>query len=256
MATSVLSLVLMTNYMFDLPFDIPMALFAYSGTVFGYNFTKYESLYRLKKPVSRQVSVILWLSIAALVAAGVAFLYLERLTQLTAIAFLGLTLLYTVPFFPKRTNMRNWSGIKIYIVALCWAGVTRILPLQNAGIEPYLDVYLKFVQRFLLVIILILIFEIIDLAEDDPHLRTLPQAIGVKNTKILNLVLLIPFYFLEFLKININNKQLLVNILLILIVALFTIYAHPRRHKMFTLFWVESIPILWLCMIMLINYFL
>ncbi|OYQ31869.1 hypothetical protein CHU92_15350 [Flavobacterium cyanobacteriorum] len=245
-AVAVLSLVLMTNHMFGLPFSLPVALFAFCGTLCGYNFTKYESLYRLKKPKSPRIAVIMGLSLAALAVAGVAFFYLAAAAQIIAIVFLGLTLLYTVPFFPEQTNLRNWSGIKIYIVALCWAGVTLLMPLLNAGVEPYPDVYLKFVQRFLLVIILILIFEIIDLDEDDPHLKTLPQVFGVTKTKIFNLALLLIFYILELFKTVTDKKQLVVNVLLVLAVALFTVYAHPKRPKMYTLFWVEAIPMFWL----------
>ena len=254
-AVSVLSLVLMTNHMFGLAFSMPMAVFAFCGALFGYNFTKYESLYRLKRPKSRRMSVILILSLLSLIAAGISFFYLQWRVQLTAFIFLGLTFLYTVPFFPKKKNLRNWSGIKIYIVAFCWAGVTLLLPLLNAGIEPYWDVYIKFVQRFLLVIMLILIFEIIDLDEDDPHLKTLPQVIGINNTKIFNIFLLTVFYVIEFLKKNIDFNQLIVNVALIVVVALFTIFAHPKRHKLYTLLWVESIPVFWLALVILTKEF-
>lgn len=251
-AASVLSLVLMTNHMFGLEFNLPMAVFAFCGALFGYNFTKYESLYRLKKPRGEKMGAILVLSLISLAASGISFFYLQWKAQLTAFIFLGLTVLYTVPF-PNYKNLRNWSGIKIYIVALCWAGVTLLMPLQHAGVEPYLDVYLKFVQRFLLVIILILIFEIIDLNEDDPHLKTLPQVFGIRNTKIFNLALLAVFYALEFFKTTVDFKQLVVNIVLAVAVTLFTVYAHPGRHKLYTLFWVESIPVFWLLMVVLVN---
>ena len=45
-------------------------------------------------------------------------------------------------------------------------------------------------------------FEIIDLSNDDPHLKTVPQQIGVKRTKIVGLLLLLPFYLLEFFDIQ------------------------------------------------------
>src|SRR5690606_33348966 len=105
------------------------------------------------------------------------------------------------------------------------------------------DVMLKFCQRFLLVLILILIFEIIDLIEDDPMLRTVPQIIGVKMTKWLNIFLLIPFYCLEFFKSTVDSKQLMINIVLVVATALFTVFATPERNKYYTLFWVESIPV-------------
>jgi hypothetical protein len=250
-ALATVSLVLMTKHMFHNPFDPAMAVFVFCGTMFSYNFMKYESLFRFKRKIGRQVKIITALSAVAFAGGVVSFFYLGRVTQIAAVIFFGLTALYTVPFFPRRKNLRNLSGIKIYIVALCWAGVTLLLPLLNAGTEISADVFLKFGQRFLLVIILILIFEIIDLKEDDPHLKTIPQTIGVRNTKLLNLFLLIPFYFLEFFKSVIEAQQLLVNILLILIVAMFTIYANPDRPKYYTLFWVEAIPIFWLAMVVL-----
>lgn len=250
-ALAVLSLLLMTNHMFTIPFNAAMGGFAFFGTLFSYNFMKYESLYRFRKPVTPKVRAIVALSLASLAAAGICFLFLERVTQAAAVIFLGLTALYVVPFSPGKKNLRNLSGIKIYIVALCWAGVTTLLPLLNAGFDLIPDVYLKFGQRFLLVLILILIFEIIDLAEDDPHLKTLPQVIGVKNTKIVNLLLLIPFYGLEFFKSTIDTGQLFVNILLVAATALFTLFATPERNKYYTLFWVESIPIFWLGMVVL-----
>ncbi len=112
---------------------------------------------------------------------------------MVSLAFLGLTMLYTVPVFPKLGNARNWAGVKIYIVAFCWAGITLFLPIINADLPLSQDVWLKFCQRFLLVIILILIFEIIDIKHDDASLQTVPQKLGVQKTKWLNLLLLLPF---------------------------------------------------------------
>jgi len=250
-ALAVAALVLMTNHMFNIPLNWPMLIFAYCGTMFSYNFMKYESHYRYKREISRKVKLITGMSIIALLVATVSFFFLERTTKITAIIFFGLTALYTVPIFPKQANLRNLSGMKVYIVAFCWAGVTILLPLINAGMDISTDVILKFCQRFLLVLILILIFEIIDLREDDPMLRTVPQIIGVRMTKWLNLLLLIPFYCLEFFKSVVDSKQLLVNVVLVVMLALFTFFATPHRSKYYTLFWVESVPIFWLGMVVL-----
>lgn len=248
-AIAVLSLVLMTNHMFQNPFDLPMAGFAFFGTIFGYNFIKYEVFFRNKKPLWKELKAIALLSIFSLLASAYFFFCLEKVTQITAVIFFGLTFLYTVPVFSKKKNIRNWSGIKIYIVAICWSGVTTLLPLMNAGTAVFSDVILKFCQRFLLVIILILIFEIIDLRTDDPSLETVPQKIGVKNTKILGLILLLPFYILEFFKTNLDTNQLFINAILVIVTTLFMLFANEKRSKYYTSFWVESIPIFWLCML-------
>ena len=214
---------------------------------------KYDGLFRVKKAAGKRVKFVVFLSTLALIAAGVSFFFLERVTQITGLIFFAFTALYTVPFFPNTKNLRNWSGVKIYIVAFCWAGITLVLPLLNDHVHLTTDVFLKFTQRFILVIILILIFEIIDLAEDDPHLKTIPQQIGVRRTKILNLCFLLPFFFLEFLKITVDYRQVIANAIMVITTALFTVYATPQRNKYYTLFWVESIPIFWLGLVVLVN---
>jgi len=186
-------------------------------------------------------------------AVGFFFFQLQRITQIISIVFLALTLLYTLPFFPNRRNARNWAGVKIYIVALCWVGVTLVLPILNAEIAINSDFYLKCIQRFILIFTLILIFEIIDLANDDPHLKTVPQQIGVKRTKILGYILMIIFYFLEFLKTKFDQKQLIVNLILVCIITLFLLFANEKRFKYYTSFWVESIPIVWWLLLVLIQ---
>ncbi|MBU0941869.1 MAG: hypothetical protein KKD36_10625 [Bacteroidetes bacterium] len=245
-ALSVYSLVRMTQFMFNISVDEPMANFAFLGTMVGYNFVKYDALARAKKKLMRkELKLIALLSFFALIGVGYFFFQLQFYTQIIAIVFLALTLLYTLPFFPNRKNARNWAGVKIYIVALCWVGVTLVLPLINAGVPMGADFYLKCVQRFILVFNLILVFEIIDLAQDDPHLHTVPQQIGVKNTKIVGLLLLFPFYLLEFLKHHFVQEQLMVNGILVLILALFLAFANEKRSKYYTSFWVECIPIFW-----------
>lgn len=249
-ALSVYALVRMTQFMFEIPYDESIALFSFFGTIVGYNFVKYDALARAKKRMMRnELKMIALLSLFSFVGVGYCFFQLQRITQFVSIGVLGLTMLYTLPFFPNRKNARNWAGVKIYIVSLCWVGVTLVLPLINAHVDLGVDFFLKCIQRFILVFVLILIFEIIDLANDDPHLQTVPQQIGVKRTKILGLLLLIPFYFLELFKNNFIEKQLVVNLVLVVTLSLFLIFSNTNRSKYYTSFWVESIPILWWLMV-------
>lgn len=240
------ALVRMTQHMFHISGDEPIANFVFFGTIVGYNFVKYDALARAKKlKMRKELKIIAVFSFFALLLVGFYFFQLQRITQIVAIAFLSITLLYTLPFFPNKKNARNWAGVKIYIVALCWVGVTLALPILNAAVSITLDFYLKCIQRFILIFVLVLIFEIIDLANDDPHLQTVPQQIGVKRTKILGWLLLIPFYFLEFLKNNFDENQLIVNLILAIMISLFLFFANEKRSKYYTSFWVESVPIVW-----------
>ena len=244
----------MTQYMFHIPEGDAVANFAFFGTIVGYNFVKYDALARAQRlKMRKELKNIALFSFFALFLVGYYFFQLQRITQIVAIIFLSITVLYTLSFFPNKKNARNWAGVKIYIVALCWVGVTLALPVLNANISITSDFYLKCVQRFILIFVLVLIFEIIDLANDDPHLQTVPQQIGVKRTKILGLLLLLPFYLLEFFKRNLDKNQLIVNLILVLMIALFLIFANEKRSKYYTSFWVESIPIVWWLLLLLFK---
>ena len=244
------ALVRMTQYMFHISYDEGVANFAFFGTIIGYNFVKYDALARVQKIQMRnELKAIALFSFFIFVLAVYYFFMLEQRTQISAFAFLSIILLYTLPFFPNKKNARNWAGIKIYIVALCWVGVTVLLPILNAGIRITSDFYLKCVQRFILIFVLILIFEIIDLLKDDPHLKTVPQQIGVKQTKILGYLLLVFFCFLEILKNKFEFSSLILVTVIAIVTLLFLHYANERKSKYYTSFWVESIPIFWWLMV-------
>lgn len=249
-ALSCYALVQITFHVFHIQYDESMALFVFFGTIVGYNFVKYDALVRVrKKPIGNQLKIIAFLSLISLVLTCYYFFQLERITQLVSFGILVVTALYTLPFFPNRKNARNWAGVKIYIVALCWVGATLVLPLINAEVPFSFDFFIKCIQRFILVFVLILIFEILDLANDDPHLQTVPQMIGVKRTKFLGLLLLVPFCLLEFLISTFNYKDLFINMFMVALLSLFIVFANTKRSKYYTSFWVEAVPIFWWLMV-------
>ncbi|KAF2513424.1 UbiA prenyltransferase family protein [Flavobacterium foetidum] len=249
-ALSCFALVHITFHVFHIQYDKAMALFVFFGTIVGYNFVKYDTLVRVnRKIVGKQLKLIAVLSFFSLLLVGYYFFQLKRITQIVSFGILAVTALYTLPFFPNKRNARNWAGVKIYIVALCWVGATLVLPLVNAEIPFSTDFFIKCIQRFVLVFVLILVFEILDLAKDDPHLKTVPQTIGVRKTKILGFTLLIPFWFLEVFISTFNFHDALINLIMVVMLMLFIFFAKPERPKYYTSFWVESVPIFWWLMI-------
>ncbi len=252
-ALSCFALVQVTQHYFNISKDFNIAYFAFFGTIVGYNFVKYEAFARVKnaqmKVKLKLISVLVFLS---LIAVGFYFFQLQKIAQVISIAFLVLTLLYTLPFFPNRKNARNWAGVKIYIVALCWVGVTVVLPVLNAGISITSDFYLKCIQRFILIFVLILIFEIIDLAKDDPHLQTVPQQIGVKRTKQLGFLFLALFFGLNFFSFIIDVNVEYSSLIIAIVTAFFLAFANEKRSKYYTSFWAESIPILWWILLLIL----
>jgi len=249
-ALSCYALVRVTFHVFHIQYDEPVALFVFFGTIVGYNFVKYDALVRVQqKPIGLQLKIIAVLSFISVILTGYYFFQLQRITQIVSFAIFAITALYTLPFFPNKKNARNWAGVKIYIVALCWVGATLVLPYINAEIPFTANFFIKCLQRFVLVFVLILVFEIIDLTNDDPHLQTVPQTIGVRKTKILGFVLLIPFWIVGILSFTFHD--LMINLIMVVMLMLFIVFANPNRSKYYTSFWVESVPIFWWLMIVL-----
>lgn len=253
-ALSCFALVRMTGFMFAIETIDAPAFFAFFGTIVGYNFVKYDALAREQKLQMRnELKAIAGLSFFSFLATLYFFFHLDKTTKISAVVFLFLTLLYTLPFFPNRRNARNWAGIKIYIVALCWVGVSLVLPILNAGIAFDSTILLVGVQRFILIFVLVLIFEIIDLRYDDPHLKTVPQQIGVRRTKRVGSGLLLLFVLLEFLDSHFSIQTLLLKMGIASTTVLFLLFANEKKSKYFSSFWAEGIPILWWILVVLFG---
>src|SRR5690554_466064 len=248
---AVLSLAIMTYYLFDFPINLSVIGFAFFSSVTGYNCVKYGKLF-IKKNISQGLKAIRTFSLASAVVALGLFFALRFSAQLLVLIAGMLTLLYAFSFFGAK-NLRNLSGIKIYIVALCWVLITLFLPVLQAENQMNSDVWIKSFQRFLLILILILIFEIIDLKEDNPNLKTLPQTLGVRKTKIVGVLLLTVFFALDFFLSNYEHSQLFINGVLVVVTTLFTLFATENRPKYYTIFWVESIPMLWFLLTVLFR---
>lgn len=245
---------MMTGYLFDIETVKVPALFAFFGTIVGYNFVKYDALARTQKLEMRtELKLIAALSFLSFLATGYFFFQLEQITKIIAVGFLFLTLLYTLPFFPNRKNARNWAGVKIYMVALCWVGVTLFLPIVNAGIPITLVAFLVGLQRFILIFVLVLIFEIIDLRVDDPNLKTVPQQIGVRNTKIIGSILLLLFFVAPFFLATFPAGAEYIRLGIAFTTLLFLLFANEKRSKYYTSFWVESVPVFWLALLFLLT---
>jgi 4-hydroxybenzoate polyprenyltransferase len=161
------------------------------------------------------------------------------------IPFGFLTILYAIPFLSGlQKSLRAISYLKIIIVAFVWAGTTVVLPIVNSGEVIDESVALYAIQRFLIVAVLILPFDIRDIQYDAISLQTIPMKIGIKNTKKLGFVLLLFALVIEFL---ISTQTISKNIFLgfSLITLLFLMRAEKNQSKYYSSFWVESLPVFW-----------
>lgn len=255
-ALAVTALALVTMYELGISADPYLLGFIFSSTVVSYNFTKY--LFVFTVGADRSGALLKRVGVFSALAFAVMCILLFRLpldVLLLAAVFGAITIAYAVPISEGRRNLRSIYGIKIAVIALVWAGVTVVLPVMNHGIEslPVLEVGVESLQRLLFVAVLILPFDIRDYRYDDSELGTLPQLIGVRESKVLGIVLLISCVVLEGILNPVYSASFVIFCLIAAVAAVMVRRSMMIQSRYFASFWVEGIPIFWALLLILFN---
>ena len=237
---AVLALTSISVSALTIPKQENLLLTIFFGTIFGYNALKYSDLF------CKDFSWLLKhraISIVSFVAFFGAFFYYISLPIVVQLSFLAIAFLIVVyPF------LRKFGLLKMFLVSFCVAMITVYIP--NVEFAQWnIDFYITLIQRFLIVISLLIPFEISDSKTDAPSLQTLPQQFGIRPTKIFGMLLVIPFLLLEFFKTNASYSVLIVS----MITVLFIHFSSVHKSKYYTSFWVESVPIFWWLLLLFIN---
>lgn len=258
-ALSVFSLSWITLIEHQIPYDKNVLFFVFFATITGYNFVKYFGIAKFHH--RRLASWLKMIQIFSFFSFLLLFFFAFKLEQTTLyyIAVFGvITFLYAIPFLPKQffldsqQNLRSIGGLKIYVTALVWTGVTVFLPIINNNLPIInLDVILSGIQRYIFVIVLMFPFEIRDLQYDSLKLSTVPQKIGVMPTKITGVILLAGFFYLEFFKNNIYAQGIFPLAFITIITLLFLLFSNTKQGNYYSSFWVEGLPVLWLIAILI-----
>jgi len=220
--------------------------FLFCATIVCYNFVKYgveaEKYLIVAKPAHRPIQ---WLSFLAF---GLGLFFMYRLKPILWVYIGIFTLisgLYAIPFLPHSKNLRSLGGLKIFLVALVWAGFTLILPAIDGGLTIGEVLFPRAVQRFLLVLILILPFEIRDLRYDRKELKTIPQRFGTPRTKVIGYILITIYFFLDFFNNDFGVESFIFLIVLVIILIWAIARSKQEQSAYYASFWVEGIPIIW-----------
>ncbi|MGB5270868.1 MAG: hypothetical protein WBN52_10225 [Eudoraea sp.] len=255
-ALAVISLVLITNLYLNIIPGQHLILFVFFGTIPSYNFIKYgveaKKYILVKNSYHRQIQIF---SFILLALAGYHFFFLSYAVWFICFVLALFVGLYALPVSSKHKNLRNSGILKVLLVALVWTGTTVVIPVISSTISFSWDIGLLILQQFILILILLIPFEIRDLEYDELNLKTIPQRIGVSQTKILGLFLSLIFYMITFLKVDLNQLEIIGNTILFSIMLIMLLMTRRNQTKYFASFFVESIPICWLgILIVLENY--
>lgn len=251
-AFAVTALVGITQLYLDLQLGWVFYAFVFLGTITGYNFVKYAKVAGLHhRSLAKRLKAIQVFSAICAVGLIVVAIQLPLKVMLYTAGFGVLTFFYAVPFI-LGYNLRSVGGFKIFVVALVWAGVTVIVPVFAAEEILSLQVAVVFVQRFLLVVVWILPFEIRDIAYDDLSLGTIPQQLGINRTKVIGLVLLCLVLWCEFYIENGQSWKISATIIICVLSGKLLLKSKKSQGIYFASFWVESIPVWWFLLIHLL----
>lgn len=245
-ALAVFSFVKITEFYFGLPSNDPLNYFIFFGAITGYNFVKYAGVAKLHhRSLTTTLKAIQFFSFCCFLILCYYSYLLSYQTLLFCIPFGAITILYAVPFLSGfQKNLRTFSYLKIIVVAFVWCGLSVLIPVFDAGKEMDSNVILSVIQRFLIVVVLILPFDIRDVQYDAISLQTIPKKIGIEKTKRLGVILMVISLVIEyFMVLQIHTKNSF--LLFFFLVTIFLMRAKKEQSKYYSSFCVEALPIFW-----------
>ena len=204
------------------------SVLVFFGTVVGYNFLKYSEWFLSNKRLRYNIIGILSVSVVAAIGFSLLFLEQDAAIQFDLLVALGLVVLYPL--------IRKLGWLKPFFVSVVVSYITVAVPLRASA-----DVACFFVQRFLLLSSLMIPFEILDSMTDAVSLQTLPHLFGVARTKQIGYVLVGLYCVASFHALSIHYPYTIHA--LSSGVAIY--FSSQKRSWYYTSFWVESLPIVW-----------
>lgn len=210
-AACAFGLVWQTYLLLQVPVRFWEAGLAFLATFFVYNldgllpykFNQNVVFSERKKWISRHRPILL----VVVGLSGLAAFYLFiRYVQVGHIWFIAhlvvISLLYSWQIIPDKDGtykpLRNVPLVKVFLIAYVWSCVTVLLPLLSIGMPAFsVEVGVLLLRRFCFLFALTLLFDIRDYDKDKvTNTLTFPGLVGIRNTKILSVTLLLLFGWL------------------------------------------------------------
>lgn len=230
------------------------AYFVLFATLLSYNLIRILRINTIKNWynnwITKNIKILYTISAISILAILYISTQLRTKAIITIIPFALATIFYVNP--TKKKSLRKIAGLKIFLIAISWAGITVLFPLIQNYMTIRITDWVTFIQRILFVIVITIPFDIRDMEYDAKELKTLPQQIGIRKTKITGILLLISFLILEYLKTE-EPEKTITNLLIIAIISgALLIKATKKQTKYYSAFFVEAIPIIWYILIYIV----
>jgi len=192
-------LYMFTMERFTLVLDRNYLIFLLASTIFTYSIHRIIGMNKVKKFAHKgrfaviarfRTHIIAYAILGGLASIGLYVAFDQQLQFLLLGAGI-LSVLYTLPIFGKKMRLRDFSYIKIFLIAGVWAYVTETIPLLLNGIERDLVSFL-FIERVCFFLAITIPFDIRDLEVDKVNnVKTIPTLLGSTNATYLSLTLIL-----------------------------------------------------------------
>jgi len=168
-----------TSLVHGLEFSIYTGLFIWSSTTFLYSI-----LQDLKHGITSGLSArLLTCAIIMLVTLPEAFSFTATLLLIPSAL---VSVLYGARLKRLKWGLRAVPFVKIYLISVVWVVVTSVIPIVDSEIIWTAPIWLFLISQLFYLLAVTLPFDIRDLIHDDPAMKTLPQLLGFKSSRLLS----------------------------------------------------------------------
>ena len=223
-------------------------LFVLTATHFAYNFIKYYEFTVSKNKPIHDFSITFFLPalISFFVLIYIFFVFTFT-KQVLVVCITFFTIAYTIPFY-KKYNLRSYPIIKILTISTSWTLSIVVLPFYQI-FDSFQLIYYS-VIIFLMVTAQMVPFEIRDARLDAHYVKNSVNIYGLNTIKKVGYILLLSILVFQITKNQINNSFELhfSSVIVLIIMTVLIRKSTYNQSKYFSSLMVESIPIYWLIM--------
>ncbi|MDT8411669.1 MAG: UbiA family prenyltransferase [Vicingaceae bacterium] len=247
---------------FNLTPSNAMLVLVFSATYFIYNFQRLVRMnqkeideanigFRMKWVYKNKQPIIFTIVIVAIIL--VVSLFYLNIKTILALAIMGFfSVVYVVRFIPynnKWLALRDIPFLKIFVIAFVWTLVTGFLPLISKDVNQINLLHLLFLSKqFLFVVAITIPFDIRDMKYDvEKDIKTFPLVVGVKNTLVLGMLLLLGFVAIssyEFLVFRTITMGLWIAEIIAILLVMVLLLLSKKQPELFYSFIIEGTSLL------------
>ncbi len=231
--------------------------FVFFSTILAYNFIRVFQIDRINGMIAAWIHsnkrALVLLNACCLVLVIYFSLDFDLYELLILLPFLLTSVFYVVPVSPNIPGLRNIPGLKLFLISFTWAGVTLYFPLFVSGLQDMEGLWMVFMQRLLFIMAITIPFDIRDAQFDFPDLKTVPQLIGINNSKWFAIAAMIIFVLLELSKNEPTTAFFAISVVIASVSIVSILFASDRQNRFYSSFWVESIPVLWYLLLVIFS---